>query len=58
MKRACLIFAFGSFAYENIIYPKLEPSLEQYVVDAWLNNSPGSQKIFFRVAILGQSPRE
>ena len=35
-----LIFAFGSFACE------LEPSLEQYVVDTWLNNSPGSQKIF------------
>tara|TARA_B100001057_G_scaffold290540_1_gene290591 strand:- start:434 stop:1381 length:948 start_codon:yes stop_codon:yes gene_type:complete len=45
-KIVVLIFAFGSFACENIIYPELEPSLEQYVVDAWLNNSPGSQKIF------------
>ena len=45
-KIVVLIFAFGSFACENIIYPELEQSLEQYVVDAWLNNSPGSQKIF------------
>lgn len=45
-KIVVLIFVFGSFACENIIYPELEPSLEQYVVDAWLNNSPGSQKIF------------
>ena len=41
-----LLIAFASFACENIIYPELEPSLEQYVVDAWLNDLPGSQKIF------------
>ncbi|OUT95046.1 MAG: hypothetical protein CBB92_12895 [Flammeovirgaceae bacterium TMED32] len=41
-----LLIAFAFFACENIIYPELEPSLEQYVVDAWLNDLPGSQKIF------------
>ena len=41
-----LLIAFVFFACENIIYPELEPSLEQYVVDAWLNDLPGSQKIF------------
>ena len=40
------LIAFAFFACENIIYPELEPSLEQYVVDAWLNDLPGSQKIF------------
>jgi hypothetical protein len=29
-----------------MIYPELETSLEQYVLDAWLNDLPGSQKIF------------
>ena len=41
-----LLIVFAFFACENIIYPELEPSLEQYVVDAWLNDLPGSQKIF------------
>jgi hypothetical protein len=41
-----LLIFFAFFACENIIYPELEPSLEQYVVDAWLNDLPGSQKIF------------
>ena len=41
-----LLIAFAFFSCENIIYPELEPSLEQYVVDAWLNDLPGSQKIF------------
>ena len=41
-----LLFTFILLACENIIYPELEPSLEQYVVDAWLNDLPGSQKIF------------
>jgi len=41
-----LLIVFAFFACENIIYPELEPSLEQYVVDAWLNELPGSQKIF------------
>lgn len=41
-----LIYSFAFFACENIIYPELEPSLELYVVDAWLNNLPGTQKIF------------
>jgi hypothetical protein len=41
-----LLIAFAFFACENIISPELEPSLEQYVVDAWLNDLPGSQKIF------------
>ncbi|MBT5506909.1 MAG: DUF4249 domain-containing protein [Flammeovirgaceae bacterium] len=40
------LIAFAFFSCENIIYPELEPSLEQYVVDAWLNDLPGSQKIF------------
>ena len=40
------LIAFAFYACENIIYPELEPSLEQYVVDAWLNDLPGSQKIF------------
>tara|TARA_B110000495_G_scaffold145417_1_gene128338 strand:+ start:732 stop:1679 length:948 start_codon:yes stop_codon:yes gene_type:complete len=41
-----LLIVFAFFACENIIYPELEPSLEQYVVDAWLNDLSGSQKIF------------
>ena len=41
-----LLIVFAFCACENIIYPELEPSLEQYVVDAWLNDLPGSQKIF------------
>ena len=41
-----LLIAFTFFACENIIYPELEPSLDQYVVDAWLNDLPRSQKIF------------
>ena len=41
-----LLIAFTFFACENIISPELEPSLEQYVIDAWLNDMPGSQKIF------------
>ena len=41
-----LLIAFAFFACENIISPELEPSLEQYVIDAWLNDMPGSQKIF------------
>ena len=41
-----LLIAFTFFACENIIYPELEPSLDQYVVDAWLNDLTRSQKIF------------
>ena len=41
-----LLIAFTFFACDNIIYPELEPSLDQYVVDAWLNDLTRSQKIF------------
>ena len=44
------LIAFAFFSCENIIYPELEPSLEQYVIDAWLNDMPGSQKIFLSKA--------
>ena len=47
MKKIFILFvATAFFACENIIYPELESSLEQYVLDAWLNDLPGSQKIF------------